>query len=154
MRVTKIIREYVEREIHKKMREKIDSLEVVEPIWKNKEWEALHEEYLTYAEEKLDEFLASLASKREELGFVLLNPKAPNKKTYDEVIKKELIYRNEYCTCPVGLKGKIEDPTYDTYMKERDEIKAEYNAKINDILIRLELGEMKKQELEEVLAEV
>ena len=154
MRVTKIIREYVTREIDKKKREQIDAIERVEPVYKTEEWNALHDQYMDYAEAKLDEYLSMLATKRAELGFELKDTYKSDINSYDKKIKSSIIYRGTYANCPISLKDKVVDKAYDEYQAKIIEIRDTYNAKIDDTLIKLELGEMKKQELEEVLAQI
>lgn len=154
MRVTKIIREYVEREVHKKRDEALASIPEVKPLYEQEEFKARYEEYLTYAEDLFNDFLVELAGKREELNIPIKEGSVGSGKNHDENMKFIMFDEMGHYTNFAHPKKLIEDVEYQAYRKQRNDICTEYNKKIDDILIRLELGEMKKQELEEVLAEV
>jgi len=154
MRVTKIIREYVEREIRKKRDEALASIPEAKPLYEQEEFKARYEEYLTFAEDLFNDFLVELAGKREELNIPIKEGDIGGRKNHDENMRFIMFDEMGPYTNFAHPNRLIKDTEFEAYRKQRNDIYIEYDKKIDDILIRLELGEMKKQELEEVLAEV
>lgn len=156
MRVTKVIKEYIEKKIMAKCQEELDKIKV-EPYISTEEYKAKHEEYMAYAEEKFADFTAALATKRNELGIPIVAERSWGKQnfTYEQGLWNmlaETIYSHP--TTTLSLASWIDDAPYKEYNKCETEIRTKYRNKIDDVVIRLELGEIAKQELEDVLAEI
>ena len=102
------------------------------------------------ANQKFQELLNELAGKRIELGIEL----TPFKKwayssedtTYDEEMRRIVCFDHYLCNA-------LKDDEYEEYAKKINDLKAEYQDKIDTILIGLEIGDIKKQELEAALEE-
>lgn len=149
MRVTKIVKEYVEKVVWKKHAEVVAQIPKVEKLCKTEEFKVKEAEYLEFANQKFQELLNELAEKRVELGIVL----APFKKwayssetTYDEEMRNRMCF--DHCLCDA-----LKDDEYEEYTKKINDLKVEYQDKIDTILIGLEIGDIKKQELEAALEE-
>lgn len=122
MRVTKVVKDYIEREINKKYQEKFNSI----PNDYQEDYNKMIEEIRQYAE-KCNEKAKDIARK------------------YDMLEKEDyniIEYRTYYL-------GNIE-----RQQKRRDierELKKEKDDKIAQIILDLELGEVNKKELNDVL---
>lgn len=122
MRVTKVVKDYIEREINKKYQEKLNSI----PNDYQEDYNKMIEEIRQYAE-KCNEKAKDIARKYDML----------EKEDYDII---------EYRTYHLGNSERQQ--------KRRDierELKKEKDDKIAQIIIDLELGEVNKKELNDVL---
>ena len=122
MRVTKVIKDYIEREINKKYQEKLNSI----PNDYQEDYNKMIEEIRQYAE-KCNEKAKDIARKYDML----------EEKDYDII---------EYRTYRLGNSERQQ--------KRRDierELKKEKDDKIAQIILDLELGEVNKKELNDVL---
>ena len=122
MRVTKVIKDYIEREINKKYLEKLNSI----PNDYQEDYNKMIEEIRQYAE-KCNEKAKDIARKYDML----------EEKDYDII---------EYRTYHLGNSERQQ--------KRRDierELKKEKDDKIAQIILDLELGEVNKKELNDVL---
>ena len=122
MRVTKVIKDYIEREINKKYLEKLNSI----PNDYQEDYNKMIEEIRQYAE-KCNEKAKDIARKYDML----------EEKDYDII---------EYRTYRLGNSERQQ--------KRRDierELKKEKDDKIAQIILDLELGEVNKKELNDVL---
>lgn len=122
MRVTKVIKDYIEREINKKYQEKLNSI----PNDYQEDYNKMIEEIRQYAE-KCNEKARDIARKYDML----------EKEDYDII---------EYRTYRLGNSERQQ--------KRRDieqELKKEKDDKIAQIILDLELGEVNKKELNDVL---
>lgn len=122
MRVTKVIKDYIEREINKKYQEKLNSI----PNDYQEDYNKMIEEIRQYAE-KCNEKAKDIARKYDML----------EEKDYDII---------EYRTYRLG--------NIERQQKRRDierELKKEKDDKIAQIILDLELGEVNKKELNDVL---
>lgn len=122
MRVTKVVKDYIEREINKKYLEKLNSI----PNDYQEDYNKMIEEIRQYAE-KCNEKAKDIARKYDML----------EKEDYDII---------EYRTYHLGNSERQQ--------KRRDierELKKEKDDKIAQIIIDLELGEVNKKELNDVL---
>lgn len=122
MRVTKVVKDYIEREINKKYQEKLNSI----PNDYQEDYNKMIEEIRQYAE-KCNEKAKDIARKYDML----------EEKDYDII---------EYRTYRLGNSERQQ--------KRRDierELKKEKDDKIAQIILDLELGEVNKKELNDVL---
>lgn len=122
MRVTKVIKDYIEREINKKYLEKLNSI----PNDYQEDYNKMIEEIRQYAE-KCNEKAKDIARKYDML----------EKEDYDII---------EYRTYHLGNSERQQ--------KRRDierELKKEKDDKIAQTILDLELGEVNKKELNDVL---
>ena len=122
MRVTKVIKDYIEREINKKYLEKLNSI----PNDYQEDYNKMIEEIRQYAE-KCNEKAKDIARKYDML----------EKEDYDII---------EYRTYHLGNNERQQ--------KRRDierELKKEKDDKIAQTILDLELGEVNKKELNDVL---
>lgn len=122
MRVTKVVKDYIEREINKKYQEKFNSI----PNDYQEDYNKMIKEIRQYAE-KCNEKAKDIARK------------------YD-MLEKEDYNIIEYRTCYLG--------NIERQQKRRDierELKKEKDDKIAQIILDLELGEVNKKELNDVL---
>ena len=122
MRVTKVIKDYIEREINKKYQEKLNSI----PNDYQEDYNKMIEEIRQYAE-KCNEKAKDIARKYDML----------EEKDYDII---------EYRTYRLGNSERQQ--------KRRDierELKKEKDDKIAQTILDLELGEVNKKELNDVL---
>ena len=122
MRVTKVIKDYIEREINKKYLEKLNSI----PNDYQEDYNKMIEEIRQYAE-KCNEKAKDIARKYDML----------EEEDYDII---------EYRTYRLGNSERLQ--------KRRDierELKKEKDDKIAQIILDLELGEVNKKELNDVL---
>lgn len=122
MRVTKVVKDYIEREINKKYQEKLNSI----PNDYQEDYNKMIEEIRQYAE-KCNEKAKDIARKYDML----------EEEDYDII---------EYRTYHLGNSERQQ--------KRRDierELKKEKDDKIAQIIIDLELGEVNKKELNDVL---
>lgn len=122
MRVTKVVKDYIEREINKKYQEKLNSI----PNDYQEDYNKMIEEIRQYAE-KCNEKAKDIARKYDML----------EEEDYDII---------EYRTYRLGNSERQQ--------KRRDierELKKEKDDKIAQIIIDLELGEVNKKELNDVL---
>lgn len=122
MRVTKVVKDYIEREINKKYQEKLNSI----PNDYQEDYNKMIEEIRQYAE-KCNEKAKDIARKYDML----------EKEDYDII---------EYRTYHLGNSERQQ--------KRRDierELKKEKDDKIAQIILDLELGEVNKKELNDVL---
>ena len=122
MRVTKVVKDYIEREINKKYQEKLDSI----PNDYQEDYNKMIEEIGQYAK-KCNEKAKDIARK------------------YD-MLEKEDYNIIEYRTYYLGNSERQQ--------KRRDierELKKEKDDKIAQIILDLELGEVNKKELNDVL---
>lgn len=122
MRVTKVVKDYIEREINKKYQEKLNSI----PNDYQEDYNKMIEEIRQYAE-KCNEKAKDIARKYDML----------EEKDYDII---------EYRTYRLG--------NIERQQKRRDierELKKEKDDKIAQIILDLELGEVNKKELNDVL---
>lgn len=122
MRVTKVIKDYIEREINKKYLEKLNSI----PNDYQEDYNKMIEEIGQYAE-KCNEKAKDIARKYDML----------EEEDYDII---------EYRTYHLGNSERQQ--------KRRDierELKKEKDDKIAQIILDLELGEVNKKELNDVL---
>ena len=122
MRVTKVVKDYIEREINKKYQEKLNSI----PNDYQEDYNKMIEEIRQYAE-KCNEKAKDIARKYDMLG----------KEDYNII---------EYRTYYLGNNERQQ--------KRRDierELKKEKDDKIAQIILDLELGEVNKKELNDVL---
>ena len=122
MRVTKVIKDYIEREINKKYQEKLNSI----PNDYQEDYNKMIEEIRQYAE-KCNEKAKDIARK------------------YD-MLEKEDYNIIEYRTYYLGNSERLQ--------KRRDierELKKEKDDKIAQTILDLELGEVNKKELNDVL---
>ncbi len=122
MRVTKVIKDYIEREINKKYQEKLNSI----PNDYQEDYNKMIEEIRQYAE-KCNEKAKDIARKYDML----------EEKDYDII---------EYRTYRLGNSERQQ--------KRRDierELKKEKDNKIAQTILDLELGEVNKKELNDVL---
>ena len=122
MRVTKVIKDYIEREINKKYLEKLNSI----PNDYQEDYNKMIEEIRQYAE-KCNEKAKDIARKYDML----------EKEDYDII---------EYRTYHLGNSERQQ--------KRRDierELKKEKDDKIAQTILDLELGEVNKKELNDIL---
>ena len=122
MRVTKVIKDYIEREINKKYLEKLNSI----PNDYQEDYNKMIEEIRQYAE-KCNEKAKDIARKYDML----------EEEDYDII---------EYRTYRLGNSERLQ--------KRRDierELKKEKDDKIAQTILDLELGEVNKKELNDVL---
>ena len=122
MRVTKVIKDYIEREINKKYQEKLNSI----PNDYQEDYNKMIEEIRQYAE-KCNEKAKDIARK------------------YD-MLEKEDYNIIDYRTYYLGNSERLQ--------KRRDieqELKKEKDDKIAQTILDLELGEVNKKELNDVL---
>lgn len=122
MRVTKVVKDYIEREINKKYQEKLNSI----PNDYQEDYNKMIEEIRQYAE-KCNEKAKDIARKYDML----------EEEDYDII---------EYRTYRLGNSKRQQ--------KRRDierELKKEKDDKIAQIILDLELGEVNKKELNDVL---
>ena len=122
MRVTKVVKDYIEREINKKYQEKLNSI----PNDYQEDYNKMIEEIRQYAE-KCNEKAKDIARKYDML----------EEEDYDII---------EYRTYRLG--------NIERQQKRRDierELKKEKDDKIAQIILDLELGEVNKKELNDVL---
>ena len=122
MRVTKVVKDYIEREINKKYQEKLNSI----PNDYQEDYNKMIEEIRQYAE-KCNEKAKDIARKYDML----------EEEDYDII---------EYRTYRLGNSERQQ--------KRRDierELKKEKDDKIAQIILDLELGEVNKKELNDVL---
>lgn len=122
MRVTKVVKDYIEREINKKYQEKFNSI----PNDYQEDYNKMIEEIRQYAE-KCNEKAKDIARK------------------YD-MLEKEDYNIIDYRTYYLGNSERLQ--------KRRDierELKKEKDDKIAQIILDLELGEVNKKELNDVL---
>ena len=122
MRVTKVVKDYIEREINKKYQEKLNSI----TNDYQEDYNKMIEEIIQYAE-KCNEKAKDIARKYDMLG----------KEDYNII---------EYRTYYLGNSERKQ--------KRRDieqELKKEKDDKIAQIILDLELGEVNKKELNDVL---
>lgn len=154
MRVTKVIKEYIEKKIHEKCDAAIDAIKV-DRFRDTEEGKAKLAAYMDFAEEKFVELVNDLAAKRNELGIPELKTKSSG--TYEEWLHNSL-FENKLDRYPpttkINLSDWIKDEAYDEFVENSNKMRKEYHDKVDDIIIRLELGEIAKQELEDVLAEI
>ena len=122
MRVTKVVKDYIEREINKKYQEKLNSI----PNDYQEDYNKMIEEIRQYAE-KCNEKAKDIARK------------------YD-MLEKEDYNIIDYRTYYLGNSERLQ--------KRRDierELKKEKDDKIAQTILDLELGEVNKKELNDVL---
>lgn len=122
MRVTKVVKDYIEREINKKYQEKLDSI----PNDYQEDYNKMIEEIGQYAK-KCNEKAKDIARKYDMLG----------KEDYNII---------EYRTYYLGNSERQQKRTDIV-----QELKKEKDDKIAQIILDLELGEVNKKELNDVL---
>lgn len=143
MRVTKIIREHVERVVGSKYNADIKAIPIPDPV-------EISDEYKEWAEEYIKEIIATCKQKREEFGINTHNA---------ETIIGHYGYYDYDDHLERSIKSIIPTARYlrDTAKEEYDEkitaLRKERNNKIEDILVGLEMGSVRKNELDDLLAE-
>lgn len=145
MRVTKIIREYVEKTIgdkYNKMRAELKKpMSIIESD--------AYDQYCEWAEQAAKEVAQAAVVKAEELGltvregdvYVQYSQRKPVVEAFETLIAEKL-RRPDY----------FMDKDLDAYNNRIKELHTEETEKIQEILIGLEIGDVNKKELEEVLA--
>ena len=150
MRVTKIVKEYVEKVVWKKHDEIVAQIPKVKKLYDTEEFKAKEAEYLEFASKRFDVLLEELAKKRAELGIELVPFKlwsySRENTTYDELMRDRMCF-------DTYLNNALKDDEYNEYVQRIADLKTEYQDKIDTILIGLEIGDIKKQELEAALEE-
>lgn len=142
MRVTKIIREHVERVVSEKYEKDIAAIQKPDPI-------KIPEEYKEWAEEYIEQIIATCRQKRDEFG-ITVNTKE-NKSSYssyryyEEVLKSNLNF-----IIPFGTF--IRDIPNEEYFDTVNGLRKQCQNEIEDILVNLEMGAVKKDELDGLLA--
>ena len=147
MRVTKLIKEHVTRVVGEKYEKDIAVIPKPDPI-------KIPDEYKEWAEEYIKEIIETCAQKRKEYGFETYSAETVPENNgvrnswydFDKFIDSQLKHTI------IPSKGYIRDIPFEEYNKKRASLKKECTDKIEDILVSLELGQMKKNELDEVLA--
>lgn len=144
MRVTKLIKEHVTRVVSEKYEKDIAAIPKPDSI-------KIPDRYKEWAEEYIKEIIETCAQKRKEYGLETHSaetvPKNNSWYNYDRFInthlKQTIIPADAY----------IRDIALEEYNEKKASLNKECADKIEDILVSLELGQMKKDELDEVLAE-
>lgn len=145
MRVTKIIREYVEKTVGDKYSKMRKELEKPTSIIESD----AYDQYCEWAEQAAKEVAQAAVVKAEELGltvregdvYVQYSQKKPVVEAFETLIIEKL-RRPDYFI----------DKDLDAYNNRINELHTEEAEKIQEILIGLEIGDVNKKELEEVLA--
>lgn len=144
MIVTKLIKEHVTRVVSEKYEKDIAAISMPEPF-------KIPDGYKEWAEEYIKEIIETCAQKRKEYGFETYSAETVSKNNswydYDRSIKLNL----ERTIIPTD--AYIRDIAFEKYNEKKASLNKECAEKIEDILVSLELGQMKKDELDEVLAE-
>lgn len=146
MRVTKIIREHVEKVVGAKYDAEMNALKETRP-----EPVKIPDEYYEWAKVYVKKIAAECMEKLSELGVeTIKDPKELKvnyiNKTADKWLEDQL-YNNL-----IPSTHYIKDRAMDEYDSKVFALTNEKRNTIDDILIRLELGEVKKDELDEILA--
>lgn len=135
MKVTKLIREYVEKSVAKAIPDKkvVDCSARVE-------YYALEDEIKAFAEKKFDEFMSKHKGEVRACygGY-----------DYDQSEENAHYIKKEFRVCLPSLRYKVEDDMH----KENDEIITARKEAIENILISLELGGT-KADLDRMIAEL
>lgn len=144
MRVTKLIKEHVTRVVSEKYEKDIAAIPTPDPF-------KIPDGYKEWAEEYIKEIIETCAQKRKEYGFETYSAETVLKNNgwydYDRFINREL----QHAIIPAD--AYIRDIAFEEYNEKKASLNKERTEKIEDILVSLELGQMKKDELDEVLAE-
>lgn len=135
MKVTKLIREYVEKSVAKAMPNK-----KVPDCSAREEYYALEDEIKAFAEKKFDEFMSK---HKGEVKAYYGGYDYDHSEETAHYIKKEICFRFP------GLRYKAEDSMH----KENEEISEARKEAIENILISLELGGT-KADLDRMIAEL
>ena len=135
MKVTKLIREYVEKSVAKAMPNK-----KVMDCSAREEYYAIEEEIKAFAEKKFDEFM------NKHKGEIKAYYGGYN---YDDFEANARFVKKEMCFRFPSLKYKAEDSIH----KENEEILKARKEAIENILITLELGGT-KEDLDRMIAEL
>ena len=135
MKVTKLIREYVEKSVAKAMPDK----KVVD-CSAREEYYAVENEIRAFAEKKFDEFMNKHKGEVRACygGY-----------DYDQSEENAHYIKKEFRICLPSLRYKVEDDMH----KENDEIIMARKEAIENILITLELGGT-KEDLDKMIAEL
>ena len=145
MRVTKIIREYVEKTVSDKYSKMRKELKKPTSIIESD----AYDQYCEWAEQTAKEVAQAAVVKAEELGLtvregdvqVQYGQRKPVVEAFETLIAEKL-RRPDYFV----------DKDIDDYNSKIKELRTEEAEKIQEILIGLEIGDVNKKELEEVLA--
>lgn len=135
MRVTKLIKDYVEKSVAKAMPDK-----KVPDCSAREEYYALEDEIKAFAEKKFDEFMSK--HKGEVKAYY-------GGYDYDHSEETAHFVKKEFRVCFPSLKYKAEDDMH----KENEEILKARKEAIENILINLELGGT-KADLDRMIAEL
>ena len=135
MKVTKLIREYVEKSVAKAMPDK-----KVPDCSAREEYYAIEEEIKAFAEKKIDEFINKHKGEvRARYGGY----------DYEHPDENAHYIKNDLSLCLPSLRYKAEDDMH----KENEEINKARTEAVEDILINLELGGT-KADLDRMIAEL
>ena len=141
MRVTKIIREYVEKVVSEKYETDIKAIPVPDPV-------EMPEEYKEWAKGYIEEIIATCKQKREEFGINTHDAESASfyYHDYDKVIEKNL-------ALIIPDKVHLKDSAREEYNAKVNALRKESCDKIDEILVGLEMGTVRKNELDDLLAE-
>lgn len=147
MRVTKIIREHVEKVVGAKYDAEIKALKATKP-----KPITIPDEYKKWVEMYAEKIAAECIEKLSEFGIETINDPSEAKEKYLSQTFNQGLVSQLCCILVPGNYRYIKDRAMDEYNTKLSALSNEKQNTIDDILIRLELGEVKKNELDEILA--